>query len=238
VNIRKIYVVAALHGDEPFGLKVLANLRYFNENRQIVSKVGHPEAVAKRKEFVEINLNRAFGPDAPPSKETQIANFIKNNIAYHKPDLIIDIHTCECSVGKSVIICDRNPELIMLAKRLAVDYVFEGVPHLNKRSLLGQHPKKTLVIELGTGLRSDRLAETLAKSISELIKPSPPESELPMIKFYSKSKYLLAKDAKGQKLENYKFNNKLNGYPYLVGKNSYARYSDYVGFISAKEEIL
>src|SRR4051794_22366141 len=98
MKIRKIYVVAALHGDEPFGLKVLAQLRYRNERRQIVSKVGHPEAVAKRKEFIEVNLNRAFGPDAPDAKETWIAKFIMGNIAYHKPDLIIDIHTCECHV--------------------------------------------------------------------------------------------------------------------------------------------
>jgi succinylglutamate desuccinylase len=238
VKIRKIYVVAALHGDEPFGLKVLANLRYFNENRQIVSKVGHPEAVAKRKEFVEQNLNRSFGKNAKPSKETQIAKFIMNNIAYHKPDLIIDIHTCECSVGKSVIIPQRSPELIEIAKRLTADYVFEGVDDLNRRSLLGQHPKKTIVVELGKGLRSDQLAETLAKAISELLNPNSPENELPKIKYYSKTKYLTKSVAKGLKLDNYKFNEKLKGYPYLVGRNTYAKQHDYVGFIAGKEEIL
>lgn len=235
MKINKIYVVAALHGDEPFGLKVLAHLRYRNEKRRIVSKVGHPEALAKRKEFIEQNLNRSFGSDAPPSKETQIAKFIMNNITYHKPDLIIDIHTCECSVGKSAIVSDRNPEIIKIAKRLDVDYVFEGVPDLNKRSLLGQHPKQTIVIELGRGLRSDKLAESIAASIAGLLNPSPPQDELPKLKYYSKSDYLTAKAAKGLKLENYRFNKKLKGYPYLVGQNTY---TEYVGFIAEKEEVL
>jgi succinylglutamate desuccinylase len=234
VKIKKIYVVAALHGDEPFGLKVLAHLRYLNDKR-VIARVGHPEAIAKRKEYLEQNLNRCFGHDAPASKETQIAKFIVENIDYHKPDLIIDLHTCECRVGKSTIIPKVGKELVTVAKRLGMDYVFEGVPDLCHRSLLGQHPEKTIVIELGKGYRSDTLAEFIAKRIVGLLEDEPEPSSLGKIMVYSDSEYLMADKAKGQHLVNYQFNKKIGGYPYLVGQNTY---TEYVGFIAKKEQQL
>lgn len=237
MKIRKIYVVAALHGDEPFGLKILANLMYIDEKR-VVSKVGHPEAVAKRREFLEANLNRCFASDAPPSKERQIAKFITSNIAYHKPDLILDVHTCECHVGKSAIIPSRNMNLINVAKLLGMDYVFEGVPDMTHKALLGQNPGKTMVIELGKGYRSDALAESLAQRIVGLLDTDLRAADALPIMFYSKSRYLRVKECKGLELKNYTYNKKLKGYPYLVGQNTYEKYLGYVGFISAKEEAL
>ncbi len=228
IKIKKIYVVVALHGDEPFGLKVIGHLRYLS-NGQIVTQVGHPEALAKRKEFLETNLNRSFGPDAPPSKEARIAQHILRDIKAHKPDLIIDIHTAECVVGKSAIVCQIDSRLIDIIKKLRMDYVFECVASINRQNLIGQNPNKSIILEFGRGLRSDRLALSVAHKIAGLLKSEP----LPKIKLkvYSKSRTIANKEAAGLKMKNYVFNQKLGGYPYLVGKNTY---TEYVGFLAQK----
>lgn len=235
MKINKIYVVAALHGDEPFGLKVLADLRQVADNR-VIRQVGHPEAVAKRKEFLEANLNRSFGPDAPASKEKAIAKHILRDIEAHKPDLIIDIHTCECSVGKSAIIVKLDQNLIEIAKCLGMDYVVEGEPSVMKQTLIGQYPKKSILLEFGTGLRSDRLSQSIAGKISALLD----EALVPrtQVKIYSKTRCISKAECEGLEMNNYIFDKQLKGYPYLVGKNTYPRYTDYVGFLAEQEETL
>ncbi len=235
MKIRKIYVVAAIHGDEPFGLKVLAHLRELGDDR-ITRQVGHPEAVAKRKEFLETNLNRSFGPKIPDSKEGRIAKHLLADIKKVNPDLILDIHTCECGVGKSAVIPKLKPGLIDVAKHLGMEYVVEGDDVVTGQALFGQNPDKSMVLEFGVGLRSDRLAEQLARAINDLLNDqSAPKRK---VKVYSKTRLVGVAEAEGENLENYKFNKKLQGYPYLVGKNTYPKYSDYVGFLAAKEETL
>ncbi|OGL34689.1 hypothetical protein A3F65_03265 [Candidatus Saccharibacteria bacterium RIFCSPHIGHO2_12_FULL_47_16b] len=232
MGIKKIYVVACLHGDEPFGLKVLAHLRQVGDER-IIRQVGHPEALAKRKEFLEANLNRSFDPDAPPSKEARIAKHILRDIKTHQPDLILDIHTAECAVGKSAIICQINRQCLDIVKRLGMDYVFENVPSISRQNLVGQNPDKSIILEFGRGWRSDQLALSMAHKIADLLKDKPvPKKKL---KVYSKTRCIENKEAAGLKLENYVFNKQLGGYPYLVGNNTY---TEYVGFLAQKETLL
>ena len=225
--------MAALHGDEPFGLKVLGHLRVLAD-RRIITQVGHPEAVAKRKEFLEENLNRAFGPDSHDSKEARIAKYLRGDIEREEPDLIIDLHTCECKVAKSGIIARKDKSLIEVCKRLGMDAVFIGVESINKVSLLGQDRAKTIVIELGLGRRSDFLAESLARHITALLDKQP-ATKSRKIPVYSQTSLLrLPKNFSGQ-LENYVYSEKLGGYPYLVGNNTY---TDYSGFMAKKLEHL
>lgn len=230
MKINKIYVVAALHGDEPFGLKVLAHLYSLNDGR-VITRIGHPEAVAKRREFLEANLNRSFAPDTKPSKEAQIAQRILADIKKEKPDLIIDLHTCECNVGKSAIIPNEDPKLINVAKRLGMEYVFIGVPSITRVGLIGQNPDKSIILEFGRGLRSDRLAELLAERIVGLLDEPSESSEDATIPVYSDSCLIERSAATDLELLNYVFNERLGGYPYLVGKNTYI---DYVGFMAKK----
>lgn len=228
-------MVAAIHGDEPFGLKVLAHLRQIGDER-ITRQVGHPEAVAKRKEFIEDNLNRCFGPNTSDSKEARIAKHLLADIKKVNPDLIIDIHTCECKVGKSMVIPKIGKDLLDVARRLDMDYVIEGDDVVTKQALFGQNPAKSMVLEFGVGLRSDKLAEDIATRITDLLSNKPAPKKI--LKVYSNSRLIKVSEANGQKFENYKFSKKLNGYPYLVGNNTYTKYANYVGFMSEKEEIL
>ena len=237
MNIQKIYVIAALHGDEPFGLKVLAQLREFNDDR-IIRQVGHPEAVAKRKMYIETDLNRCFGRDCEPSKEAKIAQHLIEDIAKHNPDLIIDIHTCECKVGKSTIIPKYSKELIKISKLLKMDYVFVGVPQLIRLCLIGRYPRKAIIIELGQGRRSDALAESIAKRIVDLLQPEKVKNVSGKVPVYSASQFIKTRDAVDLEMENYVFNKALGGYPYLVGKNTYSKYYDYTGFLAKKVEKL
>lgn len=224
--------MAAIHGDEPFGLKILAQLRHLGGGR-IIRQVGHPEAVAKRKEYLEANLNRCFGPDAPNSKERRIAEYILSDMKANAPDLIIDIHTCECRVGKSAIIAKLNQDLIEVVRRLDMDFLIEGDSEITPHTLFGQNPDKSIVLEFGRGLRTDRLAASVAKKIADLLEDTS-EKSLKKIKIYSKTRRILKHEINGQELENYVYSKKLKGYPYLVGRNTYEKYENFVGFIAKK----
>lgn len=232
MKIGRIYVVVAMHGDEPFGLKVLAHLRQLGDDR-IVRQVGHPEAVAKRKEYLEDNLNRCFGPKAHDSKEARIAKHLLKDISKVKPDLIIDIHTAECAVGKSAVIAKLNKDLIEVACRLGVDYVIEGNKAVTSRTLFGQFPAKAILLEYGRGLRSDNLARSIAEQITALLGLAKPKAKR-NLKVYSKTRTIKKAEANGLNLKNYTFNKKLGGYPYLVGKNTYQKYESFVGFLAQK----
>lgn len=236
MKIGKIYTVAALHGDEPFGLKVLAHLRQLGDDR-IVRQVGHPEAVAKRKEYLEDNLNRCFGPKTPDSKEARVAKHILRDIAKVGPDLIIDIHTAECAVGKSAVIAKINPVLIEIARQLGVDYVIECDKGLASRTLFGQFPTRAILLEYGRGLRSDKLAHLIAERITALLSPINPTTNR-NLKVYSNTRIINKTEANGLKLRNYIFNRKLGGYPYLVGKNTYYKYESFVGFLAKEKTLL
>lgn len=234
MKIRKIYVIAAMHGDEPFGLKIMGHLRHLGDGK-IITKVGHPEAVAKRREFIETNLNRSFGPNIKPSKEARIAQHILEDIKSHDPDLIIDLHTCECKVGKSAIIAKEDPKLIKIAKRLSMEHVFIGVPSLSRVSLIGQYPAKTILLEFGIGLRSDKLAEDMANKIADLLNEKTENLPDALIPVYSESRLIKKDEAGDMELVNYELNEKLGGYPYLVGKNTYGKYTNYIGFLAKKQ---
>lgn len=114
-----------------------------------------------------------------------------------------------------------------------MDYVFENVPTISRQNLVGQNPDKSIILEFGRGLRSDQLALGVARKIADLLTDEPaPKVKL---KVYSKTRCIGNNEAAGIKLENYVFNKKLGGYPYLVGKNTY---TEYAGFLAQKEERL
>lgn len=228
-TINKIYIVGALHGDEVFGLKVLGHLEYLS-NPKIITKVGHPEAVAKRQEFLETDLNRSFDINVQ-SKEGIIAKSMVRDITRHQPDLILDIHTCEANVGKVGILARHNIHLVNLAQNLSMDQVVVMPRSISEIALLGQFPDKTIVLELGKNYRSDSLAQTLARNIASLCGTNM-QSRSQDIDIYFVKRTIRRDEVGNLELTNYVFNENLGGYPFLVGKNSYI---EYAGFLASKK---
>lgn len=229
---KKIYVVACLHGDELFGLKIVARLRAIN-SRHVTTAIAHPEAIAKRRRSIDTDLNRSFHPDALPSKEAAIARHIRQEIDQLNPDLIIDLHNVECPVGAVAILAHDSDELLRLGSQIGMDQAVVMPGHIAKDSLIGSYPERALSIEFGIGLRSDKLAQAVAQAIADIS-----NGELNMTPVVMPTYYVTRKiandEAPSEALTNYKYHRGLQGYPFLVGKDSYP---DYRGFLAPKHSL-
>jgi len=220
----KTYIVAALHGDELFGLKVIAQIKNTNN---YICKIGHPEAIAKHKRYIETDLNRSFDNDNK-TIENRIANNIQKEITDFAPDLIIDIHTSKTPIGKIAIVAEYNPLIGYVAQAINLDAVVIMPKHLTKISLIGYLPNKSISIELGENYRSDKLAINLARIIESLdmskLKSYTPNN-MPIFKVTKQ----IDKDYKYlDTIKNMEFNTDLGGYPFLASPKSYKSFGGFL----------
>jgi succinylglutamate desuccinylase len=231
MKINKIFVVACTHGDEVFGLKVLAHLRKITPGKEVVLHIAHPEAVTKRKRYIETDLNRSFMLEASESSEAGIAHAIVADINKFDPELIIDLHTSTVDVGKVAILAENNALLINAAKHLNLQRI-AVMPHkIASKSLIGVFPERSLCIEYGKSLRSDSLAENLARKINGLTEL---EADIGHIRLplFVVERIIEKIEANELKLTNYEFNEKLAGYPFLTGEDNY---SEHRGFLATSQ---
>lgn len=222
----KIYVIAAIHGNEKFGLKVLSHLDINSPNIRV--RVGHPEAIAKNKRFIGSDLNRSFR-DKANTTEARLAKSIEQEISSFAPNYVIDIHTSITDVGIVAIMAERNDKTELLAHTLGATNMVIMSPEFTKNSLIGCAPDRSISLELGRGLRSDNLARKIAQSITHLPEAKfDTKQKLPLFQVTSTIK----KDYKHfDKLSNLKFSSHLNAYPFLASKNSYQNMG---GFLAKK----
>jgi succinylglutamate desuccinylase len=223
----KIFVVAALHGDEPFGLKIIDELRRSNI-KGIITQVGHPEAIAKGKRFLDQDLNRSFN-SRNRSIEVAIARNIKKEIEEHKADIILDIHTSVSDVGKIAIVARDYPLTKRIAGLLGMEAIVVIPKRLVDKSLIGCFPDKSISLEFGKTRLTDELAADIASKIKTLkLSHIQPAKQLPVFEVFAE----IDKDFKGlENIKNLIFNKGLNGYPFLAGIDTYETIG---GFLAKK----
>ncbi len=227
MSIAKIYVIGAQHGNELFGLKILAHLQAL-DHPSIKLRIGNLEAIAKKRRYIESDLNRSFGEGPNTSLEHTLAAHIQSEIEAYQPDLILDLHTSRGKVGVVGIAASISPHLNHLAARLGMTRLVTMPESIASNSLIGQYPETSLSLEFGTGQRSDALALKTARAIVGLLE-SPQQNRSTKIPHYIVKRMIGNHEAPGDQLENYTYNQTLDGYPFLVGKNTY---SEFRGFLT------
>lgn len=223
----KIYVIAGLHGDEPFGLNIIGKLQQ-RQSPDIRTRVGHPEAIAKHVRFLESDLNRSFTAECD-TIESELAVSIRADIDSFRPDCIIDIHTSVSNVKNVAIVARRTSITEKVAQTLNMTAIVEMPPHLAETSLIGCYEDIAVSIEYGKNQQSDKLAEYIAMSIKNLNNPLPNQiHHTPAFRVISTvpKKYHGLKD-----IVNLTYASDLDGYPFLAGENTYP---DIGGFLAEK----
>jgi predicted deacylase len=214
----KKYIVAALHGDETFGLRIVGHMQEsISEN--ICFRVGHPEAVAKNVRLIETDLNRSFLSEST-SLEGRLAAHIKQEIVKCNPDLIVDIHTAEENVGNVAIVANLNSLVVSVAEQLGMDAVVKMPENLAKKSLIGCFPEKSLSLEFTRTRCTDELAKSIALRLSTVRIPGSRElsTKLPVFEVIS----VIDKNYSGLKdIVNLSYNKELKGYPFLASPTAY-----------------
>jgi succinylglutamate desuccinylase len=214
----KTFVIAALHGDELFGLKIVGRIQRANVDN-ILTKVGHPEAIAMRRRFIDQDLNRSFLSETP-SIETSIAQVIKKEMSTYDAELIIDIHTSVSNTGNVAIVAKHTPIIEYVAQALGMEAIVIMPTALAETSLIGCFPEKSLSLEFGRYARSDKLADEIANRIQMLRAGEVPRGRrIPIFEVYTTIDKHFAGLATVKNLE---LNAELGGYPFLAGATTYA----------------
>lgn len=213
----KKYIIAGLHGDEPFGLKIAAKLDQLTDG-DIFTKVGHPEAVEKGVRYIEEDLNRSFG-SAHDCLESRLAKSIKNEIIQYDPAVILDIHTSIAEVDNVAIVASNNNFVQQLADYLGLKAVVIMPQTLVRKSLIGQFPAKSISVELSLNSCTNELAKHLSEKIANLKSDDLKcLNRLPVFEVFD----YIDKNFKGlESIENLTYNRTLKGYPFLAGLKTY-----------------
>jgi succinylglutamate desuccinylase len=110
-----ITIIGCLHGDELVGKKVintLAKERIINGT--LITIIGNPPALKKRKRFIQQDLNRSFYGKKTGKIEERIAYKIMQTIK--KTDYVIDIHSTSSNTKDLIIIKKNDPKIKRLLK--------------------------------------------------------------------------------------------------------------------------
>lgn len=223
----KIHILAAQHGNELLGLKVIGKLVQQRANN-LTFRIGHPEAVAKGVRYIQRDLNRSFN-SLESTIEAAIAADIEREIKALAPDLIVDIHTSVSDVAKVGIVAKRS----LLVERVAVAMGMEAVvvmpEYATRNALNGRFPDTSISLEFGRGYRSDALAADLAKRIRQLDIDEPyVGAALPVFEVFTE----IDKNFDGlASIKNLQYNQTLDGYPFLAGPTTYETIG---GFLARK----
>lgn len=100
---KQILIIAATHGDEPLGLKVIKNLKKQKLNRYFNCLIANPAALKINTRFVETDLNRSY-PGNPDSKLYEERLAAKNLALAKQYKYIIDIHSASQGMDDFIII--------------------------------------------------------------------------------------------------------------------------------------
>lgn len=223
----KICVVGALHGNELFGLKVVGKI-HEHATENVMTLIGHPQAIAKGKRYIDEDLNRCFGKKGD-AQEIAIAKGIEKKLRGYHPDVVLDIHTSISDVGNIAIVAEYNEQIGAIAAHLDMDAIVIMPKHLTNTSLIGIFPEKSISLEFGKNKRSDQLAYKVFENIQTLEYISLQTSKkLPVYEVYSTIDKSFKKLAGIKNLTYYR---ELQGYPFLAGTGTYETMG---GFIARK----
>lgn len=215
--MKKVFIVAAIHGDEPFGLKVLGKLRESDSAKSLQTLVAHPEAIAKRVRYIESDLNRSFNSQNNTIEE-RLAHSIKKEVMQSNPDIVIDLHTSVSDCGATGIVTTYSPENHKLAEYCGMSCL---VIMPSSDAFIEQFSVPSVALELGRNLRSDKLANKLASRLASLAKNGIPKATptIPVYEVHS----IIPKTYEGlSTIRNLTYDTTLKGYPFLAGPDTYA----------------
>lgn len=103
----KVAIVGGTHGNEVCGIEVIQILKQKNQNaflHEFQTIHGNPRAFKLKQRYVDMDLNRAFGPIAKAhgyeeQRAKELSEKIKGNF-----DFTIDLHTTTSNMGGTVIL--------------------------------------------------------------------------------------------------------------------------------------
>lgn len=212
----KIGIIVCVHGTEPFGLKVIKELKKLHV-KDLEYVVANKKALVEGKRFIDSDLNRSF-PGSPESEdyEERLAHKLLQKIENF--DIIIDLHSTSSDCPPIAIITKKTKKNIKTAKQTGIKRIcFMNQDLASGKSLIdhvdcgvslevGNHKDEKIVIQAVNFIKNLLISKGLIEGKKEKVNHE----------FYEV--FGLEKDM-NLKLESFKKHK--NYYPVLVDEESY-----------------
>lgn len=148
MEINKIVIIGCTHGDEIIGKKVI---NFFDSVKlewgSITGVIANKKALARKKRFIDIDLNRSFPGKQFGNNEEVIAYNLKNKLK--KYDLCLDIHATNSHFNNAIIITKLNKRIKQLLKLIPVKKVVLMKKKIMKSGALIHHTPLGICLEYG-----------------------------------------------------------------------------------------
>lgn len=213
-SVRTLFI-AATHGDETIGIKVLGQLEQGGMIKKDCSLIGNPKALLQQKRYCQADLNRVF-PGEKQSRiyeERRAYEILKQTQGYRA---VVDIHGTNDKTGIFIIVSNPTPKNLALAKLFDVGNIVLWPPTSNRAiGSLSQFVKCGVGIECGPK-NNNATREELTRILRRYLTGAQPKSNKSYFKVYGK----LGLNYKNMKLKSFK-KTKIGGeifYPLLVDR--------------------
>ncbi len=214
----KVVIVCCLHGDEVFGERVFAHytnkLDQMNGIRLILA---NQEAYNNGTRFIDDDLNRSFPGNEHGNHEerlaTQILPFI-SNIRY-----VLDIHTTTSDVVMTPIICNESDDVKKILNLTSSQEVASMGNGIAGHSLIGQVAAGVSLEFNKDYAKTEAALDEVKQVVDGLLKEIPHEPQERHI-FDIVGSIPAEQELVGE-AANFKKDNILGGYPFLLYEKSY-----------------
>ena len=127
-SVKRVALIGGVHGGELTGVFLVKKFQQSpqmiqRDGVETISLIANEKAIAMGRRYIDTDLNRTFKREDLENPqlnnhEQLLAKKIARQIEQEKIDFIIDLHSTTANMGLTIILCDRNPDLLQLAAYL------------------------------------------------------------------------------------------------------------------------
>ncbi|MDZ7786050.1 MAG: succinylglutamate desuccinylase/aspartoacylase family protein [Candidatus Saccharibacteria bacterium] len=168
--MKKVGIVAAIHGDEVYGIDLHnAFIKAHPELQKYIQLfIGNVRAHEKNKRFIDSDLNRIYNTGLENHETTELSR-LEAQLEEFKPDYIIDIHTTRRSSGVFILSDQLNDTRKTICAALGVPDVCIMRDGVVKNSFIGNH-SNALSVEYSLDSITESTSMKFVTAAANLIK--------------------------------------------------------------------
>lgn len=234
MKTKSILIVGSTHGNERLGDELLKAIH--EHAPELLDHcdyiIGNPRAYLKNTRCTDHDLNRSY-KQTGEGYEYGRAKEIEKMIKERDYNLVLDLHTMDISMGPCLI---GPPPTSQYVKNYIKASHYENVLTLDEQmsgcSMVGT-VQNAIAIEVEEKVIKEEAVE-IVKDLQRYLAGE--EADCKHYEYEMIGKILQSEVSleEAKKLENYKYNEKIDGVPMLVGSPTYKKTTDYYGYKSKK----
>ena len=138
-HLPRIIIIAAIHGNEPTGLRALLELKPFlrqhsaNLNGEVIGLIGNFRALEQNRRFIDKDLNRMWADHIRPDgrsedyEKHELNSLLEEHLAGEGPRLVLDLHTTSSDSDPFMTVADTEQN-----RRFAANFSIPGIAGIER----------------------------------------------------------------------------------------------------------